>query len=265
LKSTFGRGDVAPDEIRPQDIMAFIAKKSAAFTRGTAKVISTALQSYLRYLQLEGRLSDVRLLSAIPSIPLWRLANIPKALGADDLRLFLKSFDQTTTTGRRDYAMALFLTECGLRVSEIPDLKLTDVNWRELCFQVPKSKTHRARLLPLTPRLGRALAAYLRDGRPKSTVRTLFLRHRAPCGQVTVNIVRGVMRRTYEKSGGAPWSGPHALRHTVAARLMTGGTRIKDVADILGHSSIDTTTIYTKVDLPTLRNVSMPWPGRTRP
>jgi site-specific recombinase XerD len=70
------------------------------------------------------------------------------------------------------------------------------------------------------------------------------------------------MRRAYKRSGCAPdWTGTHVLRHTAATRLHQHGASIKEIADVLGHRSIDTSLIYTKVDLNTLGSVALPWPG----
>ena len=75
-------------------------------------------------------------------------------------------------------------------------------------------------------------------------------------------LVRGVMRRAYAAVEGCEkWTGTHVLRHTAATRLHRAGADLKRVADILGHRSIDTTVIYTKVDLVRLAEVALPWPG----
>jgi site-specific recombinase XerD len=259
LSHLFGCGPFEPEKIKPRHVMDFAANQAAARKPGTAKVIVGALKSYFKYLQLRG-LCDLQLLSAVPTIPFWKLAGIPKTVAAQDLDRFLKTFDRSTATGRRDFAMALCMNECGLRACEISHLHLRDINWRLGILNVPKSKTHRSRHLPLTPRLGQAISDYLRNGRPNSSEHGLFLRHRAPYDPISDGIVRGALRRSYERSGATPWSGPHALRHTLAARLMEGGVPIKEVADVLGHTSIDTTAIYAKVNLAMLKQVAMPWP-----
>ena len=265
LTRRYGRCAMEPVRPSARDLMDFVADRASACTPGTAKIIASALRSYLRYLQLNG-LCDSRLVSAVPTIPLWKLAHIPKTISPQDMKRFLSSFDRSTATGRRDFAMALCLTGCGLRVCETAQLRLDDIDWQQGTLRVPGGKTQRERLLPLPVAVGRAIAAYLRRDRPRSSERALFLRQRAPLGRpVTHFIVRAVMRRAHDRSGAAPWTGPHSLRHTLAARMLAGGARIKEVADVLGHMSIDTTAIYAKVNLPMLRQVPLPWPGRERP
>ncbi len=264
LARKFGRRAFAPREIRRRDVMAFVADRAAVWTRGTAKVIAVALRRYFKFLQLRG-LCDSTLLSSVPTIPNWKLSGIPKAVAPEDVWRFLRSFDRSTPVGRRDYAMALCMADCGLRVCEVADLRLMDVDWRQSTLRVPGRKTGRSRLLPLTARVGRAIASYLRHGRPRSRERGLFLLHCAPWSSATAFTVRGALRRAYDKSGARPWSGPHALRHTLATRMVQNGVRIKEIADVLGHASMDTTFIYTKVNLPELRRVAMPWPREVQP
>lgn len=110
--------------------------------------------------------------------------------------------------------------------------------------------------------LGNAIADYLKVDRPTGNERALFLRHRAPAGTpVTSHIVRGAMRRACARVGILPpRDGPHALRHTLATRLLESGVPLTEVADVLGHETIDTTAIYTKVNLGALGRVAMPWP-----
>jgi len=116
--------------------------------------------------------------------------------------------------------------------------------------------------LPLPQITGAALVDYLGHGRPATSSRSVFVLHRAPRGQAATNTtVRGAIRRAFERAG-LPWSGTHILRHTAATRMVQGGASLKEVADVLGHRSIDTTLIYTKVDLPQLSRVALPWPGR---
>lgn len=116
--------------------------------------------------------------------------------------------------------------------------------------------------MPLPQLTGGALADYLRHGRPVIPTRAVFVLHRAPVGQAATNTtVRGAIRRAFVRAG-LPWSGTHILRHTAAARMVQGGVPLKEVADVLGHRNIDTTLIYTKVNLSQLARVALPWPRR---
>ncbi|WP_408519093.1 tyrosine-type recombinase/integrase [Paraburkholderia madseniana] len=111
---------------------------------------------------------------------------------------------------------------------------------------------------------GRAIVDYLRFGRPRTDSRALFVRHRAPRDEpVGPSLVRNAVRCAYARCGLAHrWTGTHVLRHSAASRLLRGGASLKDIADLLRHRSVNTTTIYVKVDLPRLAAVALPWPGR---
>jgi integrase len=202
------------------------------------------------------------LVAAVPHIPSWRLDHVPRTLTDEQLRQFLACFDRSTPTGHRNYAMALCQVDLGLRVSEVSALDIEDVDWREATLRIVGGKAGRTRVLPLTKGVGRAIATYLRNGRPATLCRRLFVRHTVPVGTaIGTELIRGTVRHAFAQiEGCAHWTGTHVLRHTAATRLQRHGATLKEVADLLGHRCIDTTAIYTKVDLPTLATVALPWP-----
>jgi site-specific recombinase XerD len=179
-----------------------------------------------------------------------------------ELHRFLDSFDRSTATGCRDYAMAQSMVRLGLRVSEVAELKLQDVDWHNGVLRIHSAKRRRLRELPLPQDVGSAIANYVKSGRPNSSSNSLFLRHSVPVGtSVSRELVRGVIRRAYQRSGcSSNWTGTHVLRHTAATCLHQHGASLKEIADLLGHRSIDTSMIYTKVNLRSLDSVALPWP-----
>jgi site-specific recombinase XerD len=179
----------------------------------------------------------------------------------EQLTTFLASFNESPS-GRRDYAMALCMVDLGLRTVEVADLMLDDVDGTVGTLRLSSGKSRRERVLPMSRRLRLAVGEYARRYRPETSAPQLFVRHRVPLGAaVTRELVRGVMRRAYASVPGCEhWTGTHALRHTAATRLHRAGADLKRVADILGHRSLDTTVIYTKVDFARLVQVALPWP-----
>lgn len=154
------------------------------------------------------------------------------------------------------------MVRLGLRAGEVARLCLDDIDWRCGTLRIEGGKGRRCHVLPLPAELGRAVVAYLTRGRPRSPHRRLFLRHTAPVGE-PINagaVARAIWRAHQRGQVGATWKGSHALRHTAATRLLRAGASLKEIADILGHRSIDTTAIYAKVDLPRLAGVALPWP-----
>ena len=129
-------------------------------------------------------------------------------------------------------------------------------------MRIAAGKVRRASSLPLPIPVGRAIVAYLRRGRPETRQRLIFLRHSLPVGSpIDASVVRAAIRRGFERAGvPVPSKGTHALRHTAATRMIRAGASIKEVADVLRHRCIDTTLIYTKVDLPRLAEVALAFP-----
>jgi integrase/recombinase XerD len=261
LTAMFGDGPIIIPKIRPQMVMKWVAHRSRSCKSGTAGVITSSIRRYLRFCQFRG-LTDELLVYAVPRIPNWKLSGIPRHLNEEELERFLNSFDRSSASGCRDYIMAICMAEMGLRVSEVARLELQDVDLRQSVLHIHKSKGGYERILPFTPRFGRAITGYFRHSRPRTSSAELFLRHRAPRNiSISSEMIRGVMRRAYARAGfPSEWTGTHLLRHTAATRMHQRGATLKEVADVLGHKSINTTIIYTKVNLTALETVPLPWP-----
>jgi site-specific recombinase XerD len=182
----------------------------------------------------------------------------------DDARLrdLFAAFDRTTTTGRRDYAIAVCFTHLALRAGEVARISLDDIEWRSRVLTVAAGKARCADRLPIPTHLVAALADYVRHGRPKTNTRAIFVHHRAPVGAALgVSGVRGAMRQAYARAGfDHRLTGTHVLRHTAATNLLRAGASMKEIADVLRHRSLDTSAIYAKVDIPALCSVAVPWP-----
>lgn len=261
LQAHASKQDCRIDALTPQDVMQFVRGYALRCKRSSAQVAACSVRSFLRFLLLRGYCAE-NLVRAVPHIPTWRQENLPKTMNAKQLSQFLGAFDRSTKVGTRDYALALFMVGLGLRVSEVVTLKLDDIDWRMGTFRVRCRKGRHERTLPLPTRIGKAIVRYIKFGRPVSPHRWLFLRHRFPIGEpVTRELVRGVVRRAYERSGcPKSWTGTHLLRHTAATRMHQRGVPLKNIADILGHQSIDTSAIYTRVNVTQLATVALPWP-----
>jgi site-specific recombinase XerD len=261
LERKFGRGPLRWGALTPGDITAFVTHYAKRWRPSSMGAAVASLRSFLRYLQTRGWCEPV-LVAAVPRLPKWRLSQLPRVMSDEQLDAFLAAFDRSTATGRRDYAMALCQADLGLRACEVAAIRLDDIDWRSATLRIPAGKVGRERELPLAVRTGRAIADYLRHGRPTTRDRHVFVRHRALRGTpVNTAVIQTSMQRAYAQVPGCEsWAGTHALRHTAATRLHRRGAKLKEVADLLGHRSLDTTVIYTKVDLPRLSAVALPWP-----
>ena len=144
---------------------------------------------------------------------------------------------------------------------EIARLSLDDIDWRGGTIMLRHTKGRREDVLPLPAATGEAIAAYLKDERPKTGNRAVFVRHIAPRDEpVGPDLVRKTIRQAYARAG-LPYTHSHLLRHTMANRLLAGGSSLKEVADVLRHRSLNTTLIYAKLDSRKLVAVALPWPG----
>lgn len=245
----------------PGDLIKYISDLTPRYSQNTRKSAVTALRSFLRWLRLTGRCSS-QLINAVPTVSATRLSGLPMHLSQIQLRTFLNSIDRRRPNGLRRYAAALCMARLGLRVSEVVRLSLEDIDWRQGVLRIDKGKGRRTNTLPLPRDVGRAIIAYLRRGRPASSSRYVFLGKYASLGlPAHKSLFRTDIRRAFESSGlNVPSKGTRVLRHTAATHMLQKGATLKEIADVLGHRSIDTTAIYAKVDLPTLREVAMPWP-----
>jgi integrase len=182
-------------------------------------------------------------------------------LGQSDLDRILTSVDRSTPLGRRDYVILLLAARYGLRLCDIRQLTLDEIDWRGARIDIRQVKTGRPLALPLLPDVADALSTYLRDGCPASTDRTIFLRHCAPFEPFAVeNNLAAIMRAPLRRAGLAARTGRRGLylfRQTLATRLLASGRPLKTIADLLGHASTQTTYGYTRVDLVGLRGVAI--------
>jgi len=194
----------------------------------------------------------------------WRLAPLPETLSNPEISQLLDSFDRNTPASLRDYAMVRCLVDLGLRAGEVVQIHLDDINWREGTLQIRRSKSRGTQVIPLPDPTGRAIADYIRLARKATTTsRAVFVRHSAPTNlPLGTGRVHQAVHAAYVRCGWRDRSGTHLLRHSVARRLLRSGLSLKVVADVLRHKSIETTAIYTKIDLRSLEAVTLPWPGR---
>jgi len=262
LRMHWATGGNPHTKLTPAEVARFVAVYTDGWAPASQRVVGDGLRSYFRFRALRGEHSAA-LVAAIPRVAHWRAARLPRGLRATEVARLLAAVDRTSATRHRDYAIVRCLVDLGLRATEVARLSLTDIDWRRGRVTV-RGKAHRVDLLPLPAATGRAIATYLREGRPPTQCRALFLRHRPPRETpATVEMVRGAVRRAAQRGAVAPClNGPRILRHTLAEHLVLRGTPLKQIADLLRHRSLDTTTIYAKVDLPALRRVALPWPGR---
>jgi site-specific recombinase XerD len=261
LAAQFGDGPVDLACVTSASARDFVAMRAKNLAPASTNVVVTAVRSFGRFLQFRGY-ATAAWSASLPRAADWRLARVPRVLTDDEVDALVAAFDRQRAQGLRDYAMTLCLLDLGLRASEVAGLTLCDVDWRSATIAIAAGKSRRGSVLPIPPRVAWALVDYLRHGRPETTERALFVQHRPPRGRrIGPAVVRSAVRLAYARAGLDPrLTGTHVLRHTAATRLLRAGVSMKEIADVLRHRSLDTSLIYTKVDLPALAAVALPWP-----
>jgi integrase/recombinase XerD len=262
LLHRFAAGRIQIGAVKPADVVRFMAKYTEGWTAPSKRAAGDSLRSYFRFRAMQGD-RTAALSAAIPNVAQWRLAGLPKGMSLDQVARLLKAFNRHSSTGKRDFAITRCFVDLGLRANEVARLQLDDFDWRQGVVRI-RGKGNRVDVLPLPRASGRAIVDYLLHGRPETDSRALFMRHRPPLGMpATVFVVRNAVRYAAKRCGlESHFHGPHALRHTLAQRLVVARTPLKQIADILRHRSLDSTTIYAKIDLPALSRVAQPWPAR---
>lgn len=252
---------VGLDKLDARGLRQFVMEGSQTCGWAAAKKRTTALRMFVRFLIADGKCA-VGLDGAIPVLAHWRLSALPRYLQEDEVERVIASCDITSPVGKRDRAILLLLARLGLRAGDIVQLRRRDIDWRGAWLHV-SGKGRRHTRLPLTHEVGRALVAYLKEGRPPTDTDVVFVRCRAPfrafrshCN-VSVIVDRALRRAHVPRpSRGAA----HLLRHSVATSMLRHGASLHDVAALLRHRSIATTQIYAKVDVIALRTIAQPWP-----
>jgi len=264
LAEQFGRGRPRLSVLCAADVIRFVQHEAAHLSPKVAKLVTTALRSFLRYARYRGYIA-VDLAAAVPAVANWSMASIPRSIEPDHVRRVLASCNRQSAVGRRDYAILLLLARLGLRAGEVAGLMLNDIEWEAGCLNVRGKGGHRS-ALPLPAEVGEAIVAYLRVGRPVSTSRILFLRAKAPIRGFQSSIaVLSVVRHALARAGiDTPRKGAHQFRHALACEMLRQGASLPDIGQILRHRSPQTTAIYAKVDLGSLRPLALPWPGAVR-
>lgn len=262
LAERFAGQEVQPDMLVPQDVNRFCLRYSQRLSRSRAKLMVTAVRSFLRFLYQRGDI-NTDLAGAVLPVMHWRLSGLPKSLASEQVQSMLASCERATAAGRRDYAILLLLARLGLRAGEVVAMTLDDLDWQNGLVTV-RGKGQRQELLPLPHEVGEALVSYLREDRPICHTRRLFVRLKAPYRGFSSSVaICDVVRRALARAGiDPPFKGSHLLRHSLATEMLRRGASLEDIGEILRHRHPETTQIYAKVDLAALRALAPAWPGR---
>jgi site-specific recombinase XerD len=241
------------------DVTGFVVRQCPRRSVGNAKNLATSVRSLLGYLFVHG-LTDCPLASGVPTPSGPHGGNLPRWLPAGDVAaLVAATRKDTTPKGLRDHAMVVMLARLGLRAAEVAALRLDDLDWQAGEIAIC-GKGDRLERLPLPVDVGEALVVYVRQGRPSTSCRALFVGANRPWGALSPSRVGGVVNGACVGAGVAP-VGAHRLRHSAATAMLRAGASLEEVAQVLRQRSTQVTALYAKVDFVALRTLALPWPG----
>lgn len=263
LTSIWGADEPHLADISASQVTDYIRRNAPRDqTFSQAKNIVTSLRSFFRFARYRDYI-QTDLATVVPSVAGWSMASIPRAMPADSVRrLLVESKTWRTPAGLRNRAILLLLARLGLRAREIVRLELDDLDWSQGWLRV-HGKGRQERPLPMPHDVGEAVASYLKNGRPESTCRRVFLRSRAPFdGLRSQSDICQIVHRAIDRAGiEVKVTGSHQLRHALAVDMLRQGLSLTEIGQMLRHRSPETTRRYAKVDLDGLRAVALPWPG----
>jgi site-specific recombinase XerD len=230
--------------------------REEGFARATVRTYASTLRSFFRFAEASGWCRP-GLAAAVMAPRVFPHEGLPAGPSWDDVNWVLAVLAGDTPAHIRDRALVLLLAVYGLRSGETVALRLDDFDWQREVLTVPRGKGHTPRTYPLCRPVGDAVLRYLREVRPTTARREVFLTLRAPFRPLPRGgLGQAVTRRLRALGVALPHYGPHALRHACATHLLERGLSLKEIGDHLGHRSPETTRIYAKVDLTGLRAVA---------
>jgi site-specific recombinase XerD len=259
LRNRFPNDQISWKEFHFSDCDGFLTQEFARLpNRDTQIVWLMVMRSVVRYLGAQGYISN-GWDAALPKIISYRHASLPRTLSAKQLEQLWEASEGKDRRHLRYRALLLLGLRLGMRVGEVANLQLEDIDWKDGYLRVRGTKSHRDRTLPLPEDVGEALVAHLRVARPRST--RVFEPLRPPFTSERVrNHVLNSLRYLFSLAH-ITSQGTHSVRHTAATAMVNEGASFKAVADVLGHKRVSTTLIYAKLDLKALAQAALPWPG----
>jgi integrase len=248
-----------PAGIEPNHISGFVGSL-VGFAPKTISAKVSALRRLLCYAYLEGYIAKP-LADVLPKVFCTRTA-LPTVWTSEEIQKILKAVDRGNPTGKRNYAMILMVARLGLRIGDVKDLKLTDIDWNNNCVRIQQNKTEAPLALPLLNDVGWAIIEYLKNGRPPTDAGNVFVRHNPPfIPFASTSSLHGMISGIISKAGipaeKKPRTGMHSLRHSLASGLLQNKVEINVISEILGHSSPESVRHYVRVDLPALRQCAL--------
>jgi integrase len=191
-------------------------------------------------------------------------AKMPSVFTGEEIEKLIASVDRNHAVGKRDYTIILLAARLGLRASDIANLKFENILWEQSSIHLKQFKTGNEIRLPLLSEVGNAIIDYLKYGRPRSSENFVFLCARSPFNPIDTSVITRIVQNSFAKTGISTKyrrHGPHALRHSLAGRLLEKQTTLPVITEVLGHENTESTKFYLRIDLTSLRQCVLEVPA----
>lgn len=247
--------DTAPEDISFPQLQEYLYQlsKQKFSERSQARWVSS-IKAFFKYLvEDEIRTDNPAVLLEGPKLGLY----LPDTLSFDDIERIITAIDVSTDLGKRNQCMIEVLYGCGLRVSELIDIKISNINFKENYLKVD-GKGDKSRFVPLADYTTRLIRDYIKNVRSQYKINkkfedVLFLNSRGSAMSRVIVFI--IIKELTEKAGISKRISPHTFRHSFATHLLQNGADLRYIQEMLGHSSITTTEIYTHLKTEELRDV----------
>jgi integrase/recombinase XerD len=246
------------EAITVSDVDSLLAQKvnKEHYARVSVRDYASSLRAFFRYAEMRSS-CPAGIAASIMAPRVFQQETLPSGPTWDVVQEIVDATTGDRPIAIRDHAILLLFAVYGIRSGEVARLQLTDIDWQRETITFTRSKIAASHSFPLRPSVGSAIIRYLKEVRPKSPHRQVFLTLRAPVGPISNGAMWAVVsRQLRQRAPSLKHHGPHSLRHACATRLINQGLSLKEIGDHLGHRDVEATRIYTKVDLAHLREVA---------
>lgn len=247
--------------VRLLHILNYI-KSISPRTITVARTSIQVLRDFFKYLYTQ-RILETDFSFMIPRSNYRSQPKLPSIYTKEEVEKLIASVERSSSVGKRDYAIILLAARLGLRSSDIANLKFENILWEQKNIRLVQYKTDKEIELPLLPEVGNAIIDYLKYSRQQSEEPFVFLTVRSPIIPITPVGVESLVQHTFAKADIDTKNrrhGPHALRHSLAGRLLERQTVLPVISEVLGHENTESTKFYLRVDLTSMRQCALDVP-----
>ena len=263
LDSILGIGIHALNDVSREGIVSFMDHLTSKYTSVARANILYSVKDFLKFCEREGYITT-KLSHLIKGIYANPNEKLPSTYTQEEIALLLESVNRETSSGKKHYAILVLVAQLGIRASDIISITLDDIKWEQGIIEFSQYKTGTYVRLPLIDSVKYALADYLKNSRPATEYKQLFIRDRAPVAPYKVSgSIFAIVSKQFQIAGvssDGKCRGPHSLRHSLASGLLKEEIPLPVIASVLGHINTKNTNRYLRIDIGQLRKVALEVP-----